>query len=78
MVGRILKIIRKKKGLKQSELSRLLNIAQTTLSGYETSYSNPKFATIEQFANLCDYEIVFRNKHDGTELTTEIINNNGK
>ena len=60
MIGKLLKIIRTDKGLKQSELAEKLNIAQTTLSGYETNYSNPKFEIIEEFANNCDYEIVFR------------------
>lgn len=61
MIGKLLKIIRINKGLKQSELAEKLNIAQTTLSEYETSYSNPKFEIIEEFANNCNYEIIFRN-----------------
>lgn len=73
MIGKLLKIIRIDKGLKQSELAEKLNIAQTTLSGYETSYSNPKFEIIEEFANNCDYEVVFRNKKTHEEITTESI-----
>ncbi len=73
MIGKLLKIIRVNKGLKQSELAEKLNIAQTTLSGYETNYSNPKFEIIEEFANNCDYEIVFRNKKTKEEITTDSI-----
>ncbi len=73
MIGKLLKVIRLNKGLKQSDLAAKLNIAQTTLSGYETNYSNPRFETIEKFAENCDYEIIFRNKKDNTELTTESI-----
>ena len=73
MIGKLLKIIRTDKGLKQSELAEKLNIAQTTLSGYETNYSNPKFEIIEEFANNCDYEIVFRNKKTKEEITTDSI-----
>lgn len=73
MIGKLLKIIRINKGLKQSELAEKLNIAQTTLSGYETSYSNPKFEMIEEFANICDYEVVFRNIKTSEELTTKSI-----
>ena len=73
MIGKLLKIIRTDKGLKQSELAEKLNIAQTTLSGYETNYSNPKFEIIEEFANNCDYEIVFRNKKTKKEITTDSI-----
>lgn len=73
MIGKILKAIRLSKGLKQSDLAAKLNIAQTTLSGYETNYSNPKFDIIEAFAKSCDYEIIFRNKKDNTEITSETI-----
>lgn len=73
MIGKLLKIIRTDKGLKQSELAEKLNIAQTTLSGYETNYSNPKFEIIEEFANNCDYESVFRNKKTKEEITTDSI-----
>ncbi len=73
MIGKLLKIIRINNGLKQSELAEKLNIAQTTLSGYETSYSNPKFEIIEEFANNCNYEIIFRNKKTKEEITTDSI-----
>ena len=73
MIGKLLKIIRINNGLKQSELAEKLNIAQTTLSGYETSYSNPKFEIIEEFANNCNYEIIFRNKKTKEEITADSI-----
>ncbi len=73
MIGKLLKIIRTDKGLKQSELAEKLNIAQTTLSGYETNYSNPRFEIIEEFADNCDYEIIFRNKKTKKEITTKSI-----
>lgn len=73
MIGKILKYIRKQKGLNQKQLSKLLNIAQTTLSGYETKYSNPTFEIIETIANNCDYEIIFRNKITKEEVTTKNI-----
>ncbi|MBR3362916.1 MAG: helix-turn-helix transcriptional regulator [Bacilli bacterium] len=73
MIGKILKTIRLSKGFKQSELAKQLNISQTTLSGYETSYSNPRFEVIEKFAEKCGYEVVFRNKKDKTEITSKSI-----
>lgn len=73
MIGKMLKILRSEKGYNQTELAELLNIAQTTLSGYETNYSNPKFDTIENIANLCDYEIVFRKKGTNEEFTTKTV-----
>ncbi len=74
MIGKILKYTRKEKKLTQKQLAQNLNIAQTTLSGYETKYSNPTFEEIEKIANICNYEIVFRNKDTKEEITTENIN----
>ena len=71
MIGKMLKFMRKTKGLNQKQLSSILNIAQTTLSGYETKYSNPTFEIIEQIANNCDYEIIFRNKKTKEEYKTK-------
>ena len=73
MIGKILKYIRKENNLTQKQLAQNLNIAQTTLSGYETKYSNPTFEEIEKIANNCNYEIVFRNKHTKEEITTDNI-----
>ena len=46
MIGKMLKFMRKTKKLNQKQLAKILNIAQTTLSGYETKYSNPTYETI--------------------------------
>lgn len=73
MIGKILKYIRKEKGLTQKQLADILNIAQTTLSGYETRYSNPTFEEIEKIANTCNYEIIFRNKDNKEEITSNNI-----
>ena len=73
MIGKILKYIRKENNLTQKQLAQNLNIAQTTLSGYETNYSNPTFEEIEKIANNCNYEIIFSNKNTKEELTTNNI-----
>lgn len=73
MIGKMLKKLRSDKGYNQTELAELLNIAQTTLSGYETNYSNPNFDTIESIASLCGYEIVFRKKETKEEYTAKTI-----
>lgn len=62
MIGEMIKKMRKEKGYSQRTLAEKLNIAQTTLSGYETNYSNPVFSTIEEIAKICDYEIIFQKK----------------
>lgn len=55
MIGKMLKFMRKEKGLNQVQLSKLLNIAQTTLSGYETKYSNCQHNFIRKLDNLEQY-----------------------
>lgn len=62
MIGKILKTMRKIKGLKQSELAILSNIPQNTISQYETSKIQPTFETINKIANVCDFDIVFTDK----------------
>jgi len=73
MIGKMLKVLRSEKGYNQTKLAKILNIAQTTLSGYETNYSNPRFDTIESIAKACDYEIIFRKKSTNEEHTVESI-----
>ena len=73
MIGKILKYIRKENNLTQKELAKKIDVAQTTLSGYETKYSNPTFEIIEKIANNCNYEIIFRNRETKEELTTKNI-----
>lgn len=73
MIGKILKYIRNEKGISQKELAKILNIAQTTLSGYETNYSNPTYEIIEKIAKICDYEIIFKNKKNNKEITSKNI-----
>ena len=68
MIGKMLKLMRKTKGFNQKQLAKLLNIAQTTLSGYETKYSNPTFETIEKIADKCNFEIIFKNKETKQEF----------
>jgi len=62
MIGKTLKKLRKEKGLSQKQLAKLIGVAQTTLSGYETEYSNPILKTIIDIANICDYDLVLINK----------------
>lgn len=73
MINEILKYMRKQKKLSQKELAKSLNIAQTTLSGYETIYSHPTYEMIEEIANKCNYDIIFRNRETKEELTKDNI-----
>ena len=39
-----------------------MNLAENTISNYETEYSNPTFDTILKFVNVCDFDIQFVDK----------------
>lgn len=76
MIGKIIKFMRFRRGMKQIELSRKLGVVQTTLSGYETHYSNPDFDLILRIARLCDFDIVFVDKIENKNYTVEDITKN--
>lgn len=73
MISDILKYLRKSKKLKQSEVASIANIAVSTLSGYETNYSQPTFEMIEKIADICGYDIIFRNRKTEYEVTSKNI-----
>ena len=62
MIGTILRNIRKIRGFTQSNIGDELNLADNTISNYETEYSNPNFDTIKKFVSVCDFEIQFVDK----------------
>lgn len=62
LIEKVIRRIRKDKGYSQKELSNIIGVAQTTLSGYETNYSKPIFDTILDIANACDYDICLVHK----------------
>ena len=74
MIGKILKYIRKEQKLTQKQLAKNIDVAQTTISGYETKYSNPTFEIIEKIADCCNYEFIFINKETKKELSSKNIN----
>lgn len=73
MIGKILKTMRKKANITQIELSKSCNIANSTLSGYESNYREPTFEVIEEIADRCDYDIIFKNRKSGEILTSKNI-----
>ena len=56
--------MRKMAGLSQLELAKKCNIANTTISGYETGYREPDFKTLVNIAKNCGFEIKFVNKNN--------------
>ena len=73
MISDILKYLRKSKKLKQSEVASTANIAVSTISGYETNYSLPTFEMIEKIADICGYDIIFRDRKTEYEVTSKNI-----
>ena len=74
MIGKILKTMRKIKGLKQSDVSCLTNIPQNTISQYENGKIQPTFEIIEKLANIYNFKIIFSNN----EITLNSKNINRK
>jgi len=71
MIGTILRNIRKIRGLTQSNVGSELNLADNTISNYETEYSNPNFDTIKKFINVCNFEIQFVDKENNKVYSIE-------
>lgn len=71
MIGTILRNIRKIRGLTQINIGNELNLADNTISNYETEYSNPNFDIIQKFINICDFEIQFVDKENNKVYTIE-------
>ena len=75
MIGKIIKTMRREKGLTQEELSKITFIGRSTLSDYEREKTDINFENIEKIAKACGYEVVFVNKQNkGNNLTSENIN----
>jgi|HigsolmetaAR206D_1030411.scaffolds.fasta_scaffold00003_36 transcriptional regulator with XRE-family HTH domain len=50
--GKRLKYLRKKKGLTQKELSKILNVSESSISMYEREDREPSFETLKQIADF--------------------------
>lgn len=59
MLGNIISKLRYEKGLTQQELGDKLNVARSTIAGWETGVSEPGIDSIRSIANFfnvsCDY-----------------------
>lgn len=53
----MLKILRKKKGLTQSQLSKALHISQTSISKYERGISEPDLSLLLAMADFFDVSV---------------------
>lgn len=53
----LIKEARERKGYTQVELAKLLNIAGSTLAGYESGDHDPKSITLSKIAQICDVSV---------------------
>ena len=56
-IGRIIHLIRKEKGMRQSELASLTGLKQPNLSRIENGLVSPRQVTLEKIARALDVEV---------------------
>ncbi len=71
MIGKAIKVMRNENNMKQTDLIKMLNIGQSTLSDYENEKISIDFETLEKIAKLCNYTIYFKNNKTGEEFETK-------
>ncbi|MDL2218225.1 helix-turn-helix domain-containing protein, partial [Christensenellaceae bacterium OttesenSCG-928-M15] len=60
----IIKHMREEAGLSQKQLADKLEVARTTISGYELGRNIPNFNTVKAIAKICDFEIIFKDTNN--------------
>ena len=73
MVGIILKNIRKIAKLTQAKLGKKLNLAESTISNYETEYASPTFDVVINILRECNFDIQFVDKSSKMTYNIEEI-----
>ena len=74
MIGKILKTMRKQKGLSQENIGKYVNKSENTISQWEQGVIEKiDFKDIEIIAEICNYEIQFVNKTTKEILTSKNI-----
>ncbi len=73
MIGKTLKYMRQTNNISQEKLSLLTNIGRTTISDYEREKTDINFENIERIANICGFEIIFRNKKTKEEFQVKQV-----
>lgn len=71
MVGQILRNIRKIRKLTQTQVGNKLNLAENTISNYETEYSNITFDMALKFIKVCNFELQFVDKENDKTYTVK-------
>lgn len=63
-----LKELRKEKGLKQTELAKILNMAQTTYAGYELEQRTPDIEFLKKIADFYGVSLDYLCEHETKNL----------
>ena len=73
-INKILKTIRLQKNLRQEDIAKIIGIQSNTYSDWERGRTQKvAFEDIEKIANICDYEIIFKNKFSNETLSSNNI-----
>lgn len=73
-INKILKTIRNKKGLRQEDIAKIIGIQSNTYSDWERGITQRiAFEDIEKIANVCDFEIIFKNRKTNEIITSKNI-----
>lgn len=77
-INKILKTIRINKKLRQEDIAKIIGIQANTYSDWERGRTQKiAFEDIEKIANICGYEIIFKNKNNNDILTSKNIDRKG-
>ncbi|MDZ4541647.1 helix-turn-helix domain-containing protein [Bacillus zanthoxyli] len=74
MFGERLRKLRKENGLTMKELGRKLNLAESTISGYENGNRKPDYDTLNQFADVFDVSTDYLLERTDFKNNSEIKN----
>ncbi len=73
-INKIIKTIRKKKNLRQEDIAKIININTRTYSDWENgNIKRIPFEYLEKIANICGYEIIFKEKNGNDIITSKNI-----
>ena len=64
MYGKMMRFMRLEAKLRQTDLSRELNVSDSTLAHYESEYWYVSLEMVDKIANACEFEMIFVNKRN--------------
>jgi len=71
MYGNLIKHMRTESGLSQSELAKIVGIAQNSLSAFELNVREAKFELVVRIAEACDFEVILKDTNSNEEIVVK-------